>query len=194
MKIIKQDVRFIDLTPYVNQITRQDHKLIFLAPPGENHYLLLAYLASQLTGKLIIELGTHHGTSSLAMSINGNNTIITYDIADRYGIQNPPKNITRRFGDIFKLGQESILLDSALIFLDTAHTGEFERQVYNYLCDNNYQGILLLDDIHWNQPMKLFWNSINVTKYDITDIGHGICPDGVAGTGLVDFSGQVIIN
>jgi hypothetical protein len=193
MKIIKQDVRLIDLTPYVDQIGRQDHKTIFLAPPGNNHYALLAYLAFQLTGKLIVELGTHYGSSSLAMSINDSNTIITYDIADRYGIQNPPKNITRRIGDIFKLGQESILLDASLIFLDTAHTGEFEQQVYDYLCDNNYQGILLLDDIHWNQPMKSFWNSINVTKYDITDIGHGICPDGVAGTGIVDFSNTLQI-
>jgi hypothetical protein len=193
MKIVKKDLRHIDLTPYVNQITRNDHKKLFLDPPGKNHYPLLAYLSNQLSNSLIVELGTHHGTSSLALSVNTTNHIVSYDVRDLYSVKPQPSNLTRRIGDIFELNQESILLDAALIFLDTAHTGEFESKVYKYLRDNDYQGILVLDDIHWNVPMKLFWNSIDITKYDITDIGHGICPDGPAGTGIVDFKNNLII-
>ena len=193
MKIIKKDVNLIDLTSFVNCITRQDHKTIFLAPPGENHYGLLAYLSLIKNNQFIVELGTHHGTSSLALSVNSTNHILTYDIIDRYGIRPQPKNVERKIGDIFDLKNEDILLKTNFIFLDTAHTGTFEWKVYNFLVNNNYKGILVLDDIHWNNPMKDFWNGINITKYDITDIGHGICPDGIAGTGIVDFSNQLIL-
>jgi predicted O-methyltransferase YrrM len=194
MRIIKSDIKKIDLTSLVSKITREDHKTIFLAPPGQNHYGFLAYLSLQKDNQLIIELGTHHGTSSLAMSINPTNTIITYDIVDRYGIHPQPKNVETRIGDVFKLNQTELLLKADFIFLDTAHEGPFEWQVYNFLVENKYRGILILDDIHWNKPMKEFWNGITMTKYDVTDIGHGICPDGVAGTGIVDFSNKIFIS
>ena len=46
--------------------------------------------------------------------------------------------------------------------------------------------------------MRKVWNDIDVKKYDVTDIGHGECLPGpgnynVSGTGLVDFSGKVIL-
>lgn len=195
MKIIKEEITPVrsHLEAIVNQITRDDHKKIFLAPPGNNHYSLLAYLSLQKDNQVIFELGTHHGTSSLAMSINSSSRIVTYDIADRYGITPQPKNVERRIGDIFNLGQADQLLKADMIFLDTAHEGPFEWKVYNFLLENNYKGILVLDDIHWNAPMKKFWEGITTAKYDITDIGHGVCPDGIAGTGIVDFGGTVEI-
>jgi hypothetical protein len=197
MKIIKSKIESCDISSYVTNITREDHKRIFIEPPGKNHYKLLAYLSLLINDKTIIELGTHHGTSSLALSINKTNTIITYDIADRYGIVPQPDNVKRRIGNIFSLNEQDSMLSASIIFLDTAHEGDFEWQVYTYLRDNNYNGILLLDDIHWNDAMQNFWNKIDTLKYDITDIGHGECPAGlmnytVAGTGLVDFSGKVL--
>jgi hypothetical protein len=39
----------------------------------------------------------------------------------------------------------------------------------------------MLDDIHLNDDMKLFWNNITEEKYDLTSIGHW------SGTGLVVF-------
>lgn len=194
IEIIKEDIKTINLKPLVDQITRADHKQIFLAPPGENHYSLLAYLSLIRDNQVIVELGTHHGTSSLAMSINSSTKIITYDIADRYGIRQQPKNVDRRIGDIFKLNEAAVLLSADIIFLDTAHEGPFEWKVYNFLIENKYQGILVLDDIHWNKPMKEFWAGITNTKFDVTDIGHGICPDGIAGTGIVDFNENISIN
>ena len=37
--------------------------------------------------------------------------------------------------------------------LDTAHTGDFETEVYMFLKNNSYKGILILDDIHYNNQM-----------------------------------------
>lgn len=198
MQIIKSDIHKIDLSAHVNRITRADHKNIFLDSPGNNHYKLLAYLSSLFNDCLIVELGTHHGTSSLAFSVNNRNKIITYDISDKYGIVPQPSNVYRRIGNIFDMREERNLLSASIIFLDTAHEGEFEQMVYEYLLNNNYQGLLLLDDIHWNDAMRKFWKDIDKTKYDVTDVGHGKCISGpgnysVAGTGLVDFSGKIIM-
>ena len=194
MIINKTLVDAIDLTPYVHLITRKDHKPIFLAPAGENHYKLLAYIATQINDELIIELGTHEGTSSTALAINKSNKIVTFDVKNMYTIAEQPLNVERKIGNIFNLGMQDMLLQSAFIFLDTAHRGDFEWEVYSFLKENNYKGILVLDDIHWNKPMKEFWNNIDTLKYDITNLGHGICPAGVAGTGIVDFSNQVVID
>ncbi|MEM9020885.1 MAG: hypothetical protein AAGC44_10010 [Planctomycetota bacterium] len=196
--MIKIDGNYIEhqarLKPVIKHITRRDHRKIFLDPPGKNHYYLLAYLASQIGEGLIVELGTHHGTSSLAMSINPNVRIVTYDIEDRYGIKPKPVNVETRLGEIFEMQQESILLESKMIFLDTAHEGPFEQKVYDYLRGNGYRGVLVLDDIFWAKEMIAFWEGIDATKYDVTSIGHG---DGkgpmgnVSGTGVVDFADQI---
>jgi predicted O-methyltransferase YrrM len=196
--MIKIDGNYIEhkarLRPYVGMIKRRDHRKLFLHPPGRNHYYLLAYLASQIGEGLIVELGTHHGTSSLAMSINPKIKVVTYDIEDRYGIKPKPENVETRLGDIFELDQQGILLESQMIFLDTAHEGPFEQKVYDFLKDNNYEGILVLDDIFWAKEMIAFWEGITTTKYDVTAIGHG---DGkgpmgnVSGTGIVDFANQM---
>jgi len=198
MKIIKSNIATCDLSEYVKFITREDHKLIFNDPPGKNHYKLLAYLSLLIDNISILELGTHHSISSLALSINKKNTVITYDVSNRYGITPQPINVTRRIGNIFELREEAIMLSSSIIFLDTAHEGDFEWQIYTYLRDNDYKGILILDDIHWNDAMRKVWNDIDTLKYDITDIGHGKCIAGpnnynISGTGLVDFSGKIIL-
>ena len=186
----------VDLSPWQKYITRVDHKPMFVRNIGE-HYKLLYYLASQINNELIVELGTHHGTGTLALSTNNSNKIISYDVVNRMSLSKIPDNVTLKIGNIFNLGQQHIMLDAALIFLDTAHTGDFELEVYTYLVKNNFKGILLLDDIHWNVPMQKFWNQIAVTKYDITDIGHScidhVVTHNVCGTGLVDFNGNVQI-
>lgn len=196
MKIVKSEVRNINLEPYVHMIQRKDHKHIFLNPPGKDHYSLLAYFSIFLEGDIIIELGTHSGTSSTALAINPYKQITTYDVKNQYDVSPQPKNVTRMIGNIFDLGNAHQLLNADLIFLDTSHTGEFEKKVYDYLVKNNYKGLLLLDDIHWSDDMTSFWEYITTDKYDITDIGHGDGqgPNGnISGTGIVDFTGELQI-
>lgn len=196
MNIITKDVFKIDLTHLVDLITREIHKKCLNLDPGQEHYKLLAYLSKQINNSLIVELGTHNGTSSLCLCENLSNKVITYDIRDIYTIKKQPDNLTRHIGNIFDL-DPSILLTSKLIFLDTAHNGDFEEKVYAYLLKNQYKGILLLDDIFYNDQMFKFWNSIEIKKHDITFIGQGgthkNTPSGLCGTGLVDFTNLVKI-
>ncbi len=74
--------------------------------------------------------------------------------------------------------------------VDTLHfpeTQPFEYEFLNVLRQNDWKGLLVLDDIHYNDEMKRFWESIPVAKYDLTDVGHA------SGTGIVDFGGQLNI-
>jgi hypothetical protein len=195
MKIIKNNVNKIDLSHLVDNVSREIHKKCILMEAGREHYKLLTYLSHQIQNGIIVELGTHNGTSSLCLCENLNNQVITFDIVDIYSIKKQPSNLIRKIGNIFN-DDPTILLKSNLIFLDTSHTGEFELKIYEYLFKNNYKGILLLDDIFFNSEMISFWESIKVKKYDITCVGQGghhNTPTGLCGTGLVDFSNDVEI-
>lgn len=195
MIIDYDEIREVDLSRLIKIVSKK-HRDIVNGEAGKEHYKLLAYLG-KITKGLIIELGTHYGTSSMALAENPSNIIITYDVRDIYKIKHQPKNVFRIIGNIFELGEERMLLKSDLIFLDTAHKADFEWQVFCFLKENNYKGVLLVDDIYFSDEMLTFWNKIDVLKYDLTDIGHGggIAPGGnITGTGLVDFTGEVIIN
>jgi hypothetical protein len=106
--------------------------------------------------------------------------VISYDLVECKQLNHADdlSNIEYRIGDV--LGDTS-LSESPLIMLDTDHDGVFENKFYTHLKENNYKGLLFLDDIHLNPPMRAFWSSIAETKEDITDLGHW------SGSGLVDF-------
>ena len=95
------------------------------------------------------------------------------------------------------MNEQHLLLTSDFIFLDTAHSGEFEWEVYCYLRANKYDGFIIYDDIHWSPAMEEFWSKIpNDKKYDLSEIGHGggKGPNGnTSGTGLVYFESKVSI-
>ena len=65
--------------------------------------------------------------------------------------------------------------------LDTAHDWVFEQLLYRTLVAGQYDGLLLLDDIHLNPTMQRFWERIGLEKIDLTPLGHW------SGTGLVRF-------
>jgi len=198
MQLNYKEIKEINLDNLTMSIPDNAYKELIIGEAGKEHYRLLAYISLKLNNANIIELGTHRGCSSLALSINETNNIRTYDVKDIYFIQPQPSNVTRVIGNIFDLHEEHMLLDADFIFLDTAHTGEFEHRVYNYLVDNNYKGFIIYDDIWWSDAMIQFWNIVlDNIKYDITDIGHGggYGPRGhISGTGLVDFSNSITIN
>jgi hypothetical protein len=75
-----------------------------------------------------------------------------------------------------------------LIFLDTAHEGDWERGVYRVLCNADWRGILVADDIFVNDAMREFWDEIETRKADITKYGHGAHG---SGTGIVLFDDSV---
>lgn len=171
-------------------------------PPGGEHYFFLASLGLQLQNKKIIEFGTHHGRSAYTLAYgnrkkSNNNTIITYDIQDvlLYGIFENT-NIDYRIENLFDQNNreqnKDHILSSDVLFIDIdPHEGVLEYDMYLWLKENDYKGIILFDDIHLGpghmgvssgNSMNQFWDKVdNNYKIDLTSVGHW------SGTGLVCF-------
>jgi len=176
-----------DLFPY---IIWHENRKYFDLPSGAEHYRLLAYMSSQLPkGQTILDVGTYLGMSAVALAYNRTCNVISFDLVNHFG--NELVNPTHRSNISFK--QENILeklqeylVNCSFIFLDTNHDGEFEHTFFEALVKYNFQGILILDDIHLNHAMESFWNSITLKKFDITPIGHW------SGTGAVVFNEKFV--
>ena len=103
---------------------------------GREHYRLLAYLSTFFSYKNIIDIGTHKGSSALALSYNELSGVFTYDIINKIAhFQTPKKifserkNIVRRYENLWDNLEEhkDFLLSSPLIFVDIdPHEGKDE--------------------------------------------------------------------
>ena len=145
---------------------------------GKEHYRLLMYASTLYDNSIIFDVGTNKCMSCLALSYNTSNMIKSFDVVKLFE-ENPIRNNVE-----YIIGDSTLHPDLpkvSLIFLDVDHDGTYENKFYNHLKSINWKGILLLDDIHLNDPMIEFWNNISETKYDITSIGHW------SGTGMVIF-------
>jgi SAM-dependent methyltransferase len=176
----REAISRIDLKSLSKHAACPEYKGYFLNTDFAEHYQLLAYLSTRFDAATLFDIGTLKGYSALALSYNSTNNIISYDINDFKEIEEPEKltNIDYRIGNAL---QDPELLSSTMIVLDTDHDGTFENQVFSFLKQNHYKGLLVLDDIYLNDPMKRFWHAIDLPKEDLTDIGHW------SGTGVVDF-------
>jgi hypothetical protein len=145
---------------------------------GSEHYRLLMYVSSILDDEILFDVGTNRCMSAIALSFNKKNKVKSYDI-EQVLTKNPIlENVNFCIGDSREDGD---ILSSKFIFLDVYHDGEYENKFYNFLLENKWKGLLMLDDIHLNAPMKNFWQNISEKKIDITKKGHW------SGTGLVVF-------
>lgn len=149
----------------------------FHQPPGQEHYRLLSFISYLFKKQTLLDIGTYEGNSAVALASNPKNKVISYDIEPRMIIEKP--NIEYRIGNV--MDDVKLVLSSPFILLDTFHNGDFEQEFVDFLLDIKYQGMLMLDDIYLNKPMKKFWNKIKLEKYDLTSLGH------FTGTGLVIF-------
>jgi len=188
--ITKNNISAISLEQFksVSNIDQSE----FHQEPGQQHYKLLSYLSTLFNNTHIIDIGTHRGASSTALSYNKSNTIYTFDIENRIiDDGNSPKsnpNIVFNYVNIF---QHSVreewkdrILSCPLIFLDIdPHDGNLEYEFYLFLKENKFQGILVLDDIWYFEGMRNnFWYKIpKEDKLDVTNLGHW------SGTGIVQF-------
>lgn len=164
------------------------YQTYFVLDSGVEHYRLVRYLASKVDTD-VIELGTHAGTSAIAMSLDTNHTILTYDIVEeKTRDYSELSNITFRLADYRSDDQyRSFFERSRMIFIDAPHDGAFERDCFAWLKEQNFKGIAVWDDIHLNDPMRHFWRDIDLPKLDVTKYGH------ITGTGIVFFSNDIEI-
>lgn len=164
---------------------------------GQEHYRFLTYISDCMENQTVLDIGTLHGWSAIALGSNKKTKVVSFDLPRSvcvWGqqecvqyIQEP--NITFRLENILENGNnDALILESPFIFLDTVHDGIFEREFVQRLVDIGYKGVVAFDDIHLlncghpcGEAMREFWNSIQLTKYDATGIGHG------SGTGIVLF-------
>jgi len=162
----------------------------FYNAPGDQHYRLLGYLANQFNNSTIIDIGTHRGSSAVALSANPTNTVHSFDIVAKvepYTIPNLKLHIADLWNGAIRNEWKKIILSSALIVLDIdPHEGVQEFEFYQWLKAENYKGILLCDDIWYFKEMRdNFWFKIpNSEKLDVSCLGHW------SGTGLVSFVKQ----
>jgi predicted O-methyltransferase YrrM len=176
----------IDLKRFMKYAEWEPHFSQFLVyDVGKEHYKLLSYIVKNYLNKddLIIDIGTFIGLSALALSCNGNR-VVSYDVKDnipddKLTIKNID-NIEYIIGDC--LDDKELLLRSKLIMLDIDHSGIEEEKILNMLRENNYKGIVIMDDINIFEPMKQLWDSIKEKKYELTKYGHW------SGTGIILFS------
>ena len=146
---------------------------------GTEHYRLLAHLSSLYSHRLILDVGTFHGASAVALSANPLAQVISYDIANQRTLDIQRHNLEFRVKDV--LEDKDRLAQASLILLDTFHDGGFEREFVRCLQSVGFRGTLLLDDTHLNEAMESFWGEIRLPKADLTRVGHW------SGTGAVYF-------
>lgn len=182
MNINLEQLNNINLNELSLLIIEDEFRGYFLNKPGNDHYYLLAYFSLQYNDSTLLDIGTYRGCSSLALSYNNTNKVVSFDI--REGLKRLysfPENIKYIIDDCIKEQYKELILSAPFIMLDTDHDGIFEIQFQRYLEEIGYKGLLMLDDIKLNEPMMLYWNSIEQEKYDLSETGHW------SGTGLVKF-------
>jgi predicted O-methyltransferase YrrM len=163
--------------------------------PGE-HYRLLAAIVSCLQPKVVVEIGTATGMSSLAMkkTLPADGKITTFDLLPWKGY---PRGVLReedfadgrleqRLDDLSTpagwRANAELLRSAELIFVDAKHDGAQEREFLRGFDEVGLEKapLVVFDDIRvWG--MLGFWQEIDRPKLDLTSFGHW------SGTGLVDY-------
>ena len=183
IELNKEEIAAMDMS-YAKKlaIKGQDN---FDAEPGKEAYKLYAYLSKTFNYKTILDVGTRFGNSALALSKNGRNKVISYNIVEEGASQIVKNNITWKVVDF--RNDDTIPWDKvALILLDVdPHNGKLEREMLDYLSKIGWSGTIILDDIKKSSSMSSFWNSLpEEKKQDITQFGHA------SGTGILEFNKQ----
>ena len=181
LNLQNQELDNLDLHSYDHIVSKlSTFALYFYWPSGREHYRLLNKISTFFNNETIYDIGTNNGCSALALSENESNLVKSYDINFHDGVQFVvKKNINIYLKNV--LEEPDFPNDSRFIILDTDHDGKFEKTFYNFLKENKYKGFLFLDDIHLNEDMKNFWESIIEEKYNLTSVGHN------TGSGIVIF-------
>lgn len=188
MILVKNIIDNIDMSWLYNKAHYLDAPYIMQCA-GAQHYRLLTYISMLYNNIKISDVGTRRGASAYALAYNSFNFVHTYDIDNQwqsYIEKTRPDNVKFHH----KNGLDANMhLQSYIIMLDIdPHDGIMERKFIDDLTILKWKGILIIDDIHWNDPMRHFWGNLRgFRKYDVTDYGHR------SGCGIINFSNEDMI-
>ena len=179
IKLDKDAIRTLDVSHLAEQSLNSNDWLT----AGQSEYRLYAWLSTKFNNTTILDVGTRTGGSALALSYNDKNKVISYDLVEQGASSGIKKdNITFKVQDF----REDDTLDYdniSIIMIDVdPHDGTAEEEMFEYLEEKGWKGLVLLDDIGPQWPeIEDFWNRITFPKINVTEIGH------MSGTGLVNF-------
>lgn len=163
--------------------------------PGE-HYKLLSAITEIMQPKLIVELGTHLGYSSLCMKkyLPADGKLITFDVVPWNEFSNTiltsndfDQQLIQQVDDITQPSvfdkHREMLENADIIFMDALKDGIQEYQFLENFSTIKFKKkcLFVFDDIRlWN--MLDIWYNMDKPKLDLTSFGHW------SGTGLVDWN------
>jgi hypothetical protein len=182
LKITNEELDNIDLSSRSLMIDNLEYQNYFTSKSSMEHYRLMSYISLSENDIKILDIGTLKGCSALALSINPNNVVNSFNLHSELQLNSIPSNVNFFIDNIIKPEYRELILESKYILLDTFHDGTFEVEFFNYLKEIGYKGYLLLDDIKLNKEMVEFWDYVDIEKTDISHLGH------ITGTGVVYFN------
>ena len=150
---------------------------------GATEYKLYSYLAKQVGGIFILDIGTLFGGSALALSNDPRKVIISYDLM-KIETHEPgaleKDDVILRVANFMEDDIEYEFCDLIVIDVDP-HDGLQEPPMVQHIIDHGFEGLIILDDIHLSPAMEQMWNNFEYEKYDATEIGH------FSGTGILNI-------
>jgi len=152
---------------------------------GQCEYRLYAHLSTFFNNTTILDVGSRTGGSALALSYNEKNHVISYDLQEQGASNIKKDNITWKIQDF--RNDDTLDYDRiSIIMIDVdPHDGIQEEEMFLFLEEKEWQGLVLLDDIGPQWPeIEDFWNRITFPKLDVSDVGH------MSGTGAVSFDSK----
>lgn len=192
----KELVDYTDLSPLYPFLSWNPPFLqYFKQSAGQEPYKLLGFISKQCNG-VITDVGTEYGSSALALSLNHNVVVETYDTMRRVPNKNPStqmltiENIPNiKYRILSGQSVMSKIAQSTVVYLDINSKDALEEMKFiKSLEELNFKGILIIDDININDAMKGMWNNVpkNLKKIDATAYGHW------SGTGIIVYDPQFL--
>lgn len=178
----KEELDALDMMPIYNQFRPVPEREYLLAPAGAEHYRLLKWVSHNIQG-VFDEIGVYMGLGTACLASSLKNVVTGWDVDLQFlNWRSTPVNVHLSFSINEEWYSKSIS-KSNLVLIDAWHNGYLEQDIFNYMIEEDFKGILIYDDIYYNDAMKTFWNNISHPgKIDATHIGHS------TGTGIIDFS------
>lgn len=185
----KEWIEGIDLSHlYPHLSWNPEYLQYFQQSCGQEPFKLLGYISKHCQG-VATDVGTQYGSSALALSLNSDLQVDTFDKFRLIPTSNPSAltienrpNITYRI-----LSAQSVIskiAKSIVVYLDiNTVDGVEELKFINQLQQHGFKGVLIVDDIHLNETMKKVWSSVpnKLKKIDATAFGHW------SGTGIIVY-------
>ena len=179
IKLDKDAIKSLDISHLAEQSLNKNDWLT----AGQSEYRLYAWLSTQFNNTTILDAGTRTGGSALALSYNETNKVISYDLVEQGASSGISKsNVEFKIQDF--RNDDTLDFDNiSIIMIDVdPHDGSAEEEMFEFLEEKGWKGIVLLDDIGPQWPeIEDFWNRITFSKINVTEVGH------MSGTGLVNF-------